>query len=170
VPQQTSVERRQSLRRAADREAQLLHELRDYAGILRFSDYVEDAPLGPTVLFDPFEGVRLDAFVRQNQGLSLGERVDIIRQVGHALAFCHRKQVLHGGLNPEAALVRRGAGGAIEVRLFNFQLASAADRIEPTSHVGRKGRFACLWAAVARFCGPGQTDAHDRDAAGACGH
>ena len=134
VPQQTSVERRQTLRRAADREAQLLHELRDYDGILRFSDYVEDAPLGPTVLFDPFDGLRLDAFIRQNHDLSLGERVDIVRQIGHALAFCHRRGVRHGGLNPEAALVRRAPGGALEVRLFNFQLAST-DRVEPTAHV-----------------------------------
>ena len=134
VPQQTSVERRQTLRRAADREAQLLHELREYDGILRFSDYVEDAPLGPTVLFDPFDGLRLDAFIRQNPNLSLGERVDILRQIGHALAFCHRRGVRHGGLNPEAALVRRALGGALEVRLFNFQLAST-DRVEPTAHV-----------------------------------
>jgi serine/threonine protein kinase len=134
VPQQTSIERRQTLRRAADREAQLLHDLREYAGILRFSHYVEDAPLGPTVLFDPFDGVRLDAFIRQNHDLSLSERVDILRQIGHALAFCHRRGVLHGGLNPEAALVRRAPGGALEVRLFNFQLAST-DRVEPTAHI-----------------------------------
>lgn len=134
VPQQTSVERRQALRRAADREAQLLNELRDHAGILRFAEYVEDAPLGPTVLFDPFDGVRLDTFVRQNPMLSFGERIEIIKQIGNALAFCHRKEILHCGLNPEAALVRRTPGGALEVRLFNFQLASAADRVEPTAH------------------------------------
>jgi serine/threonine protein kinase len=135
VPQQTSVERRQALRRAADREALLLNELRDHAGILRFNDYIEDAPLGPTVLFDPFDGVRLDAFIRQNPDLSFGERIEIVKQLGNALAFCHRKEILHGGLNPEAALVRRNAAGVVEVKLFNFQLASAADRVEATAHV-----------------------------------
>jgi len=136
VPQETSVERRQALRRAADREAQLLHELREHAGILRIYDYVEDAPLGPTVLFDAFEGAtRLDAFIRQNPDLPFEQRVALIEQVGRALGFCHRKEILHGGLNPEAVLVARQSDRRLDARLFNFQLASATDRVEPTAHV-----------------------------------
>lgn len=136
VPQQTSVERRQSLRRAASREAQLLYELREHPAILRFSDYVEDAPLGPTVLFDAFDGgMRLDAFLRQEPKLPFSTRIDLVAQIGRALAFCHRKEVLHGGLNPEAVLVRRRADDSVEARLFNFQLGSAGDRVEGTVHL-----------------------------------
>jgi serine/threonine protein kinase len=135
VPQQTSIERRQSLRRAADREAQLLHELRDHAGILRFGSYVEDAPLGPTVLFEPFEGIRLDAFIRNGKDLTLEQRIEIISQIGLALSFCHRKQILHGGLNPEAVLIRQGARGAPEIRLLNFQLGSAGEAVQGTAHI-----------------------------------
>ncbi|MBI2377502.1 MAG: NERD domain-containing protein [Deltaproteobacteria bacterium] len=46
VSQASSVERRQQLRRAADREAQLLYDVREYPSILRIADYVTDAELG----------------------------------------------------------------------------------------------------------------------------
>src|SRR5690606_20645758 len=89
-PQQTSVERRQRLRRAADREAQLLEEVREHPGVLSVNDYVVDAPLGPTVLFEPFEGaVPLGAFLKREPACSFADRVTIVEQVGRALAFCH---------------------------------------------------------------------------------
>ncbi|MCC7381019.1 MAG: BREX system serine/threonine kinase PglW [Deltaproteobacteria bacterium] len=135
VPQQTSVERRQQLRRAADREAQLLWDVREHPSILRISDFVADAELGPTVLFDAFEGaLPLDAFVRKEPKLDVSERIGIIEQVGRALAFCHRKGVVHGAVCPQSVLVRRAPGTrAIETRLFNFQLG-AGERVEGTSH------------------------------------
>lgn len=136
VPQQTSIERRQSLLRAASREAQLLHELREHPGILRFIGIEDDAGPGPTVLFDAFEGsTRLDQLVRKETKMPFLERIDLIAQIGRALAYCHRKSVLHGALNPEAVLVRRRDDGSLETRLFNFQLGSQSDRVEPTAHV-----------------------------------
>ena len=135
VPQQTSVERRQQLRRAADREAKLLWDVRDHPNILRISDYVLDGELGPTVLFDAFDGIPLDAFLRKEHGtLGFFDRVTIIEQIGRALAFCHRKGVVHGALSPEAVLVgRHPTTNAIETRLFNFQLGLSGD-VEATSH------------------------------------
>jgi hypothetical protein len=74
VPEQTSVERRQQLLRAAEREAQLLHEVREHPNILTLTDYVADAPMGPTVLLDDFErGVPLDAFLRLEPTLGFAE-------------------------------------------------------------------------------------------------
>ncbi len=135
VPQQTTVERRQQLIRAAERESQILWDLREHANVLSMSDYVSDAELGPTVLFDAFDaGVPLGAFLRQNPELDLWDRVAIIEQVGHALAFCHRKGVVHAALSPDAVLVRRHPEtNAIETRLYNFQL-SAAEKVEATTH------------------------------------
>ena len=134
VPEQTSVERRQQLRRAADREAQLLYEVREHPNILPYTDYVADAPLGPTVLFDAFEGgVPLDRFVRLDRELSFGERIAIIEQVGRALDHCHKKQVVHGGVCPAAVLVRRDPTRGIETRLFNFQLGQS-EAVTATSH------------------------------------
>ncbi len=135
VPQQTSVERRQQLRRAADREAQLLYDVREHPNVLRVEDYITDAPLGPTVLFDRFDGgVPLDAFVRNDPTLKLDEKVAIIEQVGRALAYCHRRNVIHGALAPQCVLVRRHAEtNAIETRIFNFQLGVGTD-VDVTAH------------------------------------
>ena len=134
VPQQTSVERRQQLRRAADRESQLLWDVREHPNVLRFADYVTDAELGPTVLFDAFDGIPLDAFLRNDKQLSFFERIDIVEQVGRALAYCHRKGVVHGALSPEAVLVRRAPDSRkLETRLFNFQLGVSVE-VEATMH------------------------------------
>lgn len=135
VPQQTSVERRQQLRRAADREAQLLYDVREHQGILQITDYVTDAPVGPTVLLDAFDGgVPLDAFLRRHPELSFGERVSLVEQIGHALAFCHRRGIVHGALGPHAVLIRRNAEtGDLQARLFDFQLGAGRE-IEATTH------------------------------------
>lgn len=133
VPQQTSVERRQQLRREADREARLLEEVKDHPNVLRLLDYVTDSPLGPTVLFDAFDGVPLDAFLRSHQDLSFDRRIEIIEQVGRALHHCHRKSVAHGALAPSAVLVREGEGGALQAKLYNFQQGLGAE-VTPTLH------------------------------------
>lgn len=135
VPQQTSVERRQQLLRAADRESQLLWDVREHPNVLRIAGYETDAPLGPTVLFDSFEGgVPLSTFLRQNPKLPFMDRVAVVEQVGRALAFCHRKQIVHGALSPEAVLVRRHPESeGVETRLFNFQLGEGTE-VEATTH------------------------------------
>jgi serine/threonine protein kinase len=123
VPKQADVEQRRSLRRAAEREVDLLHEVREHSGILPLKDYVEDAALGPTLLQDAFEGGEpLDALLRRNPDLSLGPRVEILRQVAHTLQHCHSRGVVHGNLHPGAVLVRMQEAGNPEVRLFKFQL------------------------------------------------
>ncbi len=134
VPQASSVERRQQLRRAADREAQLLYDVRDHENILRVEDYVTDAELGPTVLLDSFlGGIPLDAFLRAAP-LDFFKRVDLIEQVARALKHCHNKRIIHGGLCPEAVLVRRHPEtDKLEVRLFNFQLGRGPD-VDATTH------------------------------------
>ncbi len=143
VPEQTSVERRQQLLRAAEREAQLLHEVREHPNILTLTDYVADAPLGPTVLLDDFErGVPLDAFLRLDPNVSFSDRIAILQQLAGALRHCHRREIVHGGLCPQAVLVRRGPParpgepgepGEIETRLHNFQLGGSQS-VEATSH------------------------------------
>lgn len=134
VPQQTSIERRLQLRRAADRESQLLWDVRDHPNVLSFVDFITDAELGPTVLFDSFDGIPLDAYLRGNDQLSFFDRVDIVEQVGRALAYCHRKGIVHGALSPDAVLVRRNSDTKkMETRLFNFQLGVSGD-VEATSH------------------------------------
>jgi serine/threonine protein kinase len=141
VPLQASIERRQQLRRAAERESTLLWDVREHPYILRIADYVTDATLGPTVLFDDFAGgVPLDAFLRHNPSLSFEDRLAIVEHVGRALAHCHRKSITHGAVAPQSVLVRRHPDtGAIDVRLFNFQLGAGRE-VEITQH----------WSALAQ--------------------
>jgi serine/threonine protein kinase len=133
VPQQTSTERRQMLLRAADREAQLLEDVKGHPHVLGIVDYVVDAPLGPTVLFDHFEGAPLDAFLRHNPDLPFEQRAQLIEQIALALHHCHRKQVIHGALSPSAVLVGKQPDGALDVRLYNFQLGGGGS-VSSTVH------------------------------------
>src|SRR5690606_8388014 len=127
VPDQTTVEHKQRPRRAAEREVRLLWSVRDNPNILSSHYYAPDGPLGPTLVFEDFsEALRLDRFLARHPDLPFDDRVELLRQVGHALHFCHRRNVTHGGLSPEAVLVRR-VDGKIETRLFNFQLGRGED-------------------------------------------
>lgn len=133
VPMQTTAEHRQRLSRAAEREVQLLNSVRDCQGILRWTSYVRDAPLGPTLLFEDFEGgIRLDRFLAREPLLSFDDRLELLKQIAYALHQCHRRSVHHGGLCPEAVLVRRREG-KLEAKLYNFLLGSSDD-FSPTQH------------------------------------
>ncbi|KIG17730.1 serine/threonine protein kinase [Enhygromyxa salina] len=133
VPDQVSAEHKQQLRRAAEREVQLLWSVRDSHNVLKSNYYAANGPLGPTLIFDDFDGsLRLDQFLAAHPDLPFDDRLEIIREVGHALEGCHRRSVFHGGISPEAVLVRRFEG-ALQVRLFNFQLGRSNDA-SATSH------------------------------------
>ncbi len=137
VPEQTGIERRQQLKRAADREVNVLLDVRGSPFILSCTEYVADAERGPTVLFDDFEqGLPLDAFLRSHPDLTFEDRIELIGQLASALAYCHKRGVVHGGVSPSSALVRRAADGELELRLFNFQLASG-ERISSTQHISQ---------------------------------
>ena len=124
VPRQTSVERRQLLQRAAEREAQVLARLGRHPNILGYRSFVPDAPLGPALLFDAFEGGQpLDAFLRDEPDLPFDDRLTVLQQVVEAVEHCHRAEYLHRNLSPGSVLVRRN-DGRIEVRVHRFQTAA----------------------------------------------
>lgn len=125
VPAATSGERRSQLHRAARREAQTLAQIGQHPGILAYRSFVDDAPLGPAVLFEAFEdALPLHAFIRQEPNLTFDERLGILQQIVEAVAHCHRSGVLHRNLSPASVLVRRGPDGRIHVRLHRFQTAA----------------------------------------------
>jgi serine/threonine protein kinase len=125
VPAATSAERRAQLHRAARREAQTLAQIGQHPGILAYRSFVEDAPLGPAVLFEAFEdSLPLHAFIRQEPDLTFDERLGLLQQIVEAVAHCHRSGVLHRNLSPASVLIRRGSDGRIHVRLHRFQTAA----------------------------------------------
>ncbi len=130
-------ERRDQLVRAAEREASMLSVLSDHPNILKLKDYVAQGPTGaPCLVFDHFENAQpLDAFLRTHPNLDLNDRTTIIARVADALAYCHRKSVLHRGLAPSSVLVQRNEeSGKLDVRLFNFQLATLTEADTGTMH------------------------------------
>nr|WP_227026829.1 protein kinase [Corallococcus soli] len=125
VPAATSAERRAQLHRAARREARTLAQIGQHPGILAYRSFVDDAPLGPAVLFESFEdSLPLHAFIRQEPNLTFDERLGLLQQIVEAVAHCHRSGVLHRNLAPASVLVRRGTDGRIHVRLHRFQTAA----------------------------------------------
>lgn len=125
VPAATSADRRSQLHRAARREAQTLAQIGQHPGILAYRSFVDDAPLGPAVLFEAFEdSFLLHAFLRQEPNLTFDERLGLLQQIVEAVAHCHRSGVLHRNLSPASVLVRRGSDGRIHVRLHRFQTAA----------------------------------------------
>jgi serine/threonine protein kinase len=124
VPAATSAERRSQLHRAAQREARTLAQIGTHPGILAYRSFVDDAPLGPAVLFEAFEGsVPLHAFIRQEPNLTFDERLGLLQQIVEAVAHCHRAGVLHRNLSPASVLVRRN-DNRLHVRLHRFQTAA----------------------------------------------
>ena len=142
VPQSPTAERRDQLRRAAEREARILTAIGDHPGILRMTDYEADGPSGgPCILFEHFEeALPLDTFLRQNPELSFEARLAVLEQIADALTYCHRKKVLHRGLAPATVLVRPRPGGkGLEAKIYNFQLASQGDGSQGTVHLSHFG-------------------------------
>lgn len=136
VPRGRSVEARSQLDRAARREAQILTRLGEHRHILRCTDLKPDAPLGPALLFEAFEGGEpLDAFIRRQPELSFDDRLEILHQLADALNYCHRSHVLHRNLSPSAVLVRKKDGEQIETKLHCFQLAMQQEGSIGTRHL-----------------------------------
>lgn len=139
VPRATTAARRDQLQRAARREAEVLTGLGDHPGILSCREFIEDASLGPSLVFEVLEGgVPLDAFVRAQreagQPLSFDDRLQLIQLIAEALQHCHRRNVLHRNLEPRSVLVRK-SDGKLELRLHRFHLAVAQDGMSGTSHL-----------------------------------
>ena len=77
VPRATSTDRKRELEAAAEREARVLSQLGQHPNILSYRAFVPDGPLGPAVIFEPFErGLPLPIFLKTEPDLS--ERVQAI--------------------------------------------------------------------------------------------
>ncbi|MDQ3687173.1 MAG: NERD domain-containing protein [Acidobacteriota bacterium] len=92
VARNTSAEERETIRRAARREFQLIETL-SHPGILQVESFTEHE-LGPALIFrhDP-EALRLDHFMAQKGAqLNLDTRLNLLRQIAEALKYAHEKR------------------------------------------------------------------------------
>lgn len=125
VPAATSASRREQLERAARREAQTLAQLGQHPGILGYRTFVDEGPLGPAVVFEPFsDAAPLHIFLKQEPDLSFDDRLSILQSIVESVAHCHRTGVLHRNLSPASVLVRREENRTLSVRLHRFQTST----------------------------------------------
>lgn len=104
---------RATVRRAAEREFQILERM-DHPGILRV-DTLTETESGPALVFRWREGAqRLDHYIAGlAQPLAADAALDILRQITEAIAYAHRKKVIHRGLSPQAIIVIPGESGKV---------------------------------------------------------
>ena len=105
----TSAEEDTRLRREADREFKVVQGLR-HEGISQPLDLIQ-AERGPALLFDRVESEdRLDLWAPAGvPPLGLERRIELVREVGEALAHAHNRLVSHRALTARNILVRQGA-------------------------------------------------------------
>jgi serine/threonine protein kinase len=96
---------RSTLRRAAEREFQILERI-EHPGILRV-DTLTETESGPALVFRWQQGAqRLDHYLAgRSEPLPAHVALELLRQVTEAIAFAHRKRVIHRGLSPQAIMV-----------------------------------------------------------------
>jgi len=120
----TSPEERKARVTAAQREFTILEGI-DHTGILRCREY-KDTDLGPALIFehDP-KAVRLDHLVRDHGSrLTVGDRLELVRQIAEILKFAHSRRLFHRALGPQSVLVRGVESGRFSVQLMNWQTAA----------------------------------------------
>ena len=124
LPRIEDPARREALRRAATREAEVLGRLGRHPNILGLIATEEQAEL-PRLLFESFEdSLPLHQFLRAHRDLSFEHRLDLLEKMADALDHCHRNEITHRNLSPDSVLVR-ARDGEIEVRLHRFEGAVA---------------------------------------------
>ncbi len=134
-----SASSREQLRRAAQREFQILEGIQ-HAGILKAVDY-RDHERGPALVFEHSPGsMRLDYFLRERgERLSLDVRLQLLRQVAEAIQHAHRHKLYHRALSPQSILVVDPEAPQPRVQVFNWQSArrEATGRSSTgTTHLG----------------------------------
>ncbi|MGH9838599.1 MAG: BREX system serine/threonine kinase PglW [Blastocatellia bacterium] len=142
IARNTSELDREFIRRAAQREFQLLEGI-DHPGILKVLNFT-DHELGPSLILqhDP-DAERLDHYLAQHgEQLALDARLRLVREIAETLRHAHEKRLVHRALSPQSILVLEAASDKPRIRLFNwqtgFRLAGGtreAPRLGPTSHL-----------------------------------
>jgi serine/threonine protein kinase len=124
----TTAEEEQRLRRQAEREFRVVQDLR-HDGVAQPLDLVQ-AERGPALLFERVDGEeRLDLWAPGGlDGLGLDARIELVRQLGEAIAHAHSRKVTHRALTARSVLVRPSGGiGSLPQLVIGHWQASARE-------------------------------------------
>lgn len=136
---QMSDDQATSLRLAADREF-LVAERVNHPNVVRAFEKLH-TDLGTALVFehDP-TAVRLDHWLTTTEGLTLDDRLSVLRQLAETMQAVHRRKVTHRALSPGSVLVRPGQTKDGEprwvVRVTDFSLAGRDHPASRASTVG----------------------------------
>ncbi len=121
IPPAASDEERTALQRAAQREYQVLLDVR-HEGILKAKTYTEHVH-GPALVFEHREGSqRFDHWLAERAaGLDVDSRLHLLRQIAEAVHFAHAKHLVHRALSPQSILVVDPEAPQPRVQVFNWQ-------------------------------------------------
>lgn len=143
IKRNTSELDRESSRRAARREFQILEDI-DHPGILKVHDFVEHE-LGPALIFHHYpDALRLDHYIAQRgDSLNIDTRLNLVRQIAETLRYAHKKRLAHRSLSPQSVLVTEADGDSPKIKIFNWQAGfrtangstREASRLSPTSRL-----------------------------------
>ncbi|SEP54172.1 BREX system serine/threonine kinase PglW [Amycolatopsis saalfeldensis] len=124
APGSSSTEERR-LERQVEHEYRLLSRLR-HDGVLTPRDVVNDE-LGTGLVYPDDKRLnRLDLwFAERENGLSIKQQLDIVRQVAEALHYAHRHRVVHRGLVPSAVALRKRSDDGLAVVVSNWEAAGS---------------------------------------------
>lgn len=121
IPLGASPSDRETIRRAAQREFQILEGIH-HPGLLRALEY-KDHERGAALIFehDP-DAIRLDHFVQQNgPRLGVEQRLTLLRQIAETVQYAHEKKLVHRALSPQSILISSPASLLPRAQILNWQ-------------------------------------------------
>src|SRR5690606_32835664 len=109
------------------REAKLASSLA-HPNIVSIIGFGEDGERGAFMVMELLEGTSLSSFLHREGGFSMRAACDIILQVAEALAYIHKRQIVHCDIKPDNILLLKQPPGERRkhlVKLLDFGLARA---------------------------------------------
>ena len=137
IPLGASASDRETIRRAAQREFQILEGIH-HPGLLSALEY-KDHERGAALIFehDP-DSIRLDHFVQQNgPRLGVEQRLTLLRQIAETVQYAHEKKVVHRALSSQSILISAPSSMLPRAQILNWQ-AGYRDASGSTSSTPRQ--------------------------------
>lgn len=106
-----------------------------HPNILNILDVGTDTHILPFAVFEALEGETLRDLIRREGRLAQPRAISIAKQVASALSEAHRKNLAHGGLNPDKIFIQTTDGVDL-AKVFDFGIRShAANSLEAVAYL-----------------------------------
>lgn len=114
-------------------------------GLIRPVDLIDVEQLGKGLVYDwDDELVRLDLWLQDHGStIDLGQRLQIIREVGEVLEYAHGKGVVHRGLTPRTIWIGNPVtpGGALTVKVSDWQAVGSSREDDSRPGITRHSEY-----------------------------